>query len=194
MSNFENITMTGRLCYIFMCMERYLVTLYPDMDWTPVAKRMWQWTTHGWNESWDIYSEAVPEYIMQFDTYEETNKLAYDGTLKRCDYDEITLLFKNMTNGSGDDEFCRILRIPIDFGNACEGAGFRDAEPEVNELIHEVETILQGHGIPLPEKESLIHFIFDREKPVALNEKNPGWGDYEATDHLSVILKQEETL
>ena len=34
---FYNITMTGRLCYIFMCIERYLTTLYPERDWTPEA-------------------------------------------------------------------------------------------------------------------------------------------------------------
>ena len=37
---FRNITMTGRLIYIFMCIERYLVSLYPERDWTPVATRM----------------------------------------------------------------------------------------------------------------------------------------------------------
>ena len=39
-SRFKNITMTGRMCYIFMCMERYLLSLYPDRDWTLVAKKM----------------------------------------------------------------------------------------------------------------------------------------------------------
>lgn len=45
---FYNITMTGKICYIFMCIERYLVDKYPDRDWTPVAKHMWQWTEHWW--------------------------------------------------------------------------------------------------------------------------------------------------
>lgn len=84
--DFYNITMNGRLCYIFMCIERYLTQLYPERDWTPISKRMWQWTTHWWDESSDIYSEAVPEYILEFEGYEKTNELVYDGNLKMEDY------------------------------------------------------------------------------------------------------------
>ena len=40
LNDFYSITMTGRLCYIFMCIERYLVTLYPDRDWTPISKSL----------------------------------------------------------------------------------------------------------------------------------------------------------
>ena len=40
---FENITMNGRMFFIFMCIERYLLALYPDRDWSLVAKKMWRW-------------------------------------------------------------------------------------------------------------------------------------------------------
>ena len=188
--DFYNITMTGRLCYIFMCIERYLTTLYPERDWTPIAKRMWQWTTHWWNESWDIYSEAVPEFILQFDTYEKTNELAYDGNLKKEDYDEITALFNGITDGSGTDELGWVLKIPIDFGSECEGTCVNGAEPFVAELIEDIESILKKHNIPFPNRTSLSHFKYERGKPVKRGEKEPGWGDFENTEFLSIILNK----
>ncbi len=187
---FYNITMTGRLCYIFMCIERYLTTLYPERDWTPISKRMWQWTTHWWNESSDIYSEAVPEFILELDGYENTNELAYDRKLKREDYDEITALFKGITNGDDTDELCQVLKIPSDFGCICEGTSVKGAEPLAAELIEEIETILKKHNIPYPDKSLLKRFEYERGKPVGRDEKEPGWGDFENTEYLSIILNK----
>ncbi len=64
---FDNITMNGRMCYIFMCIERYLLALYPDRDWTPVAKRMWQWTSYCcWtDDGLDIYEKTIPSWNMR---------------------------------------------------------------------------------------------------------------------------------
>ena len=68
-----------------MCMERYLLALYPNHDWRPVARKMWQWSTNWWDEAWDNYSTVVPEYLMEFGTYEETNERAFDGELSKSD-------------------------------------------------------------------------------------------------------------
>ena len=187
-NEFSNITMTGKICYVFMCIERYLVGKYPNRDWTPVAKRMWQWTTHWWTESWDIYSEVVPEFILEFDTYEETNLQVYNGSLSEETYKEITGLYKGITDGKEEDEFCTILSIPIDFGNACEGTNACAAEPYVLELIEKAESILTKNNIQLPDKSLLKHFEYDKTKPIGLNEKDPGWGDLENTGFLSVVL------
>jgi hypothetical protein len=193
-NDFYNITMTGRLCYIFMCIERYLTSLYPIRDWIPVAQKMWQWTTHCWDESWDIYSEAVPEYILEFDSYEETNRQNYDGRLSKNHYDSVTALFKDITDRNGDnaDEFRRILMIPSDFGSICDGTSFKAAEPLVAELIEEIECILNRHDIPLPDKTLLNRFQFDRKSPLSPDEKNLGWGDFENTEFLSVILDKQK--
>ena len=51
----KKLSLTGRFCYLFMCVETYLVTRFPERDWTPVAKRCWQWTEDYWDKGWDIY-------------------------------------------------------------------------------------------------------------------------------------------
>ncbi len=188
-NEFYNITMTGKICYLFMCMERYFLALYPDRDWTPVAKKMWQWSSHCWDESWDIYSEVVPEYILEFDSYEETNESAYDGELNKSDYNEIVSLYKGVTDGKGTNEFDRVMKLPINFGNELEGTSVKAAEPYIMELLDDMEKILEKHNIPLPNKEVLSHFEYDRDKPYVEGEKELGWGDFENTEFLSVILK-----
>lgn len=82
----KELSMTGRLCYFFMCIEKYLITCYPKRDWTPVAKRCWQWTNDTWDIGCDIYSPVVPEFLLEFDNYEETNRRAFDGELSKSDY------------------------------------------------------------------------------------------------------------
>lgn len=187
---FYNITMTGKICYIFMCIEKYLVDKYPEKNWTPVAKHMWQWTEHWWDEAWDNYSEIVPEYIMEFDTFEETNIRAFEGKLSLDTYNEVKALYEGITDGKGEDELSDVLRIPIDFGNECEGTSVNAAEPYVAELIESIESILIKNNIQLPDKAVLKHFEYDRGKKSGLEEKEPGWGDFENTEYLSIILNK----
>lgn len=106
----EKLSLTGRLCYLFMCLETYLITCYPDRDWTPVAKRCWQWTNVYWNEGCDTYSSVVPEFLFEFDNYNETNLLAFDGNLLEQEYLELINLFAGVTTGNKDDELNQLLR------------------------------------------------------------------------------------
>jgi len=72
-TRFENISMTGRLCYVFMCIERYLLTLYPDKDWTVVARKMWQWPKDTWSDGWWEYGDVVPGYILKYKNFEDVS-------------------------------------------------------------------------------------------------------------------------
>ena len=58
------------------------------------------------------------------------------------------------------------------------------------EQLEEIETILKKHNIPCPDKSLLKRFEYERGKPVDRNEKEPGWGDFENTEYLSIILNK----
>ena len=208
LARFQSITLTGRLCYIFMCMERYLTGMYPGRDWTPVAEHMWQWTSQQyWDHSLQRYWEIVPDLVVYMDDLRETELIERIGCRRnkepdRNDFAELTALFRGNPDDAadrafcrtltGDAGFCRILMMPVDFNNEAEGTSFRGAEPGVARLINELETILQNHQIALPDMSAMLHFEFDRSKPVALHEKDPGWGERENTEYLSVILHPEK--
>ncbi len=191
-----------------MCMERYLTGMYPGRDWTPVAERMWQWTSQQyWTDSFQRYWEIVPDLVLFIDDLRETELIERIGYRRSTepnqnDFAELTALFRGNPDDASDRAFCRILTedtgfcrvlmMPADFNNEAEGTSFRGAEPGVACLIDELETILQDHQITLPDMSAVQHFAFDRRKPVALHEKNPGWGERENTEYLSVILRPEQ--
>lgn len=176
---FKGLSLTGRLCYLFMCLEKYLIACYPDRDWTPVAKRCWQWTNEYWDEGWEIYSPVVPEFLLEFDNYEEANRRAFDGRLSENDYLELTNLFAGVTTGSQKDEINQILMLPINFGNACEGTNFASADEPTCAILHEAQQILLSHGISLPSTRQL--------KDMTAEKKN-GWGDFGDSEWLSIIM------
>lgn len=197
---FENITMNGRMCYIFMCIERYLLALYPDRDWTPAAKRMWDWTSVCWtcDEEFDRYIQLIPECILEFDTYEAANAEWY-GKLDRKDYDELVALYKGITTGAEDDEINQVFLIPNKLWKECDGCYYDIERGRVNTLkyIGKIEEILMSHDIPLPDVSLLNDYTISPADPEV---KHFGYYDRSRTDHnewgfgksgapLSIILK-----
>lgn len=178
-NEFKNITLTGRLCYLFMCIEKYLVTCYPDKDWTCVAKKCWQWTNKYWNEGENIYAHVVPEFLLEFDNYRETNEREFDGELLKEDYLELVSLYKGITDGSGDAEIDEVLMLPVDFNNECEGTDFRYADESTLAILERAQDILKKHNIELPDIEKIINFKMDHRG---------GWGELVESEHLSIVL------
>ncbi len=64
--------------------------------------------------------------------------------MNKDDYDEITTLFRGITDGNGTDELCQVLMIPSDFGSICKSSCVEVAEPLVTELIEDIEFILKN--------------------------------------------------
>lgn len=176
---FEKLSLTGRLCYLFMCIEKYLITCYIDRDWTPVAQRLWQWTNIYWNEGCDIYAPVVPEFLLEFDTYQETNIRSFDGKLSEEDYLMLKRLYNGITNGNVDDEINLVLMLPIDFNNACECSNFSDANEPTLMIIDKMQQFLSLHNISFPDIYKVQHMTVD--------EKN-GWGNFVDSKYLSIII------
>lgn len=180
---FKNISITGRLCYLFMCIEKYLVFMYPDRDWTIVAERLWQWTEKFWDEAQEESDQIIPEYLMEFDTYEETNKRCFDGDLSRELYDKLIKLYDGITDGNSEDEINQVLYTTVEWGTICEGAGFAAVDSPTISNLEWMESILQKHSIELPDRE----LVADMTK----DQKN-GWGEFCNCRHLSIILTMPE--
>ena len=177
--DFSKISMTGRFCYVFMCIEKYLTEKWPDRDWTIIAEHMWQWTKQYWDESWDIYSVIVPEYIMQHDSYEVTRDVDFDGELDQDVYNRLIDLYSDITDGQGTCDFDILMKIPCDMGNICDGAAFSSAERLVQEEMDIVFELLDRADVALPAIEKVNDF------DVSIGN---GWGGFMDTTYLSIIL------
>lgn len=175
----KSLSLTGRLCYLFMCIEKYLVTCYPDKDWTAVAKRCWQWTSIYWDEGCDIYAPVVPEFLLEFDNYSDTNTYAFDGKLSEKDYLELRQLYKDITNGSAEDEINQVLMLPINFNNECECTDFKDADDPTLMIVHKMQEILALHNIYAPDINTVKNMTVDIKG---------GWGNFVNSEYLSIII------
>ena len=175
----ERLSLAGRLCYLFMCIEKYLTTCYPERDWALVAKKCWQWTNVYWNEGCDIYSAVVPEFLLEFDNYEKTNMLSFEGRLSEKDYLELTKLFAGLTTGNAEDEINQVLMLPIEFNNECECTDFEYADKPTLEILNRMLHFLSLHHISFPSVCSV--------QDMTVNQRN-GWGNFIDSEYLSIII------
>ena len=139
--DFHTISLTGRLCYLFMCFEQYVTACYPEKDWTLVAQKCWQWTNHYWNEGCDIYAQIIPEFLFEFDDYEQTNE-QFDGNLSKNDYEQFSFLYKDVCI----EEINQLFMLGIDFDNACEGSDFSNADDITIDILEKAQMILSRYS------------------------------------------------
>ncbi|MBR4731267.1 MAG: hypothetical protein IK081_00725 [Lachnospiraceae bacterium] len=196
---FRNVTMTGRLIYLFECIERYLVSKYPDRDWTIVARRLWNRAKEKgqWSEGMpgDSYREIVPERIMRFMKYQygydRINSMVFQGKLSEEVFTEVRKLYDGIFFGEVEEEINQIMKIPEQCMYQCDLRDYRFGycDQVTIESIISAESILEKNGIPLPEFTSLQEFSFERSGEKEENrEKAFGFG-VDAT-RLSIILKE----
>lgn len=179
--DFSNINMTGRLCYLFMCIERYLIGRWPDRDWTPVAECLWQWTGQTWDISQEVSDQIIPEYILLKNNYEDTNNEYFDGELKRDLYDSLVKLYEGITSADPEDELNQVLFLTVEWGSVCEGASFEGADAPTKGYIDWMISVLEKYKIELPDSAKVLDFTLDQ---------NNGWGDFMDSRYLSIILEQ----
>ena len=188
-TRFENISMTGRLCYIFMCVERYLLAVYPDKDWTVIAQKMWQWTKQFWCDGWWEYGDVLPKDTLKYKNYEE---VCFPNTdITREEFETLTALYKSIPIALLYGELDTVLNIPFIMGNICDAFDYRDkvGEEQTMGAIHRIEELLKAHGIEPPEVPAAEPFTI-RDDVRNHNHIIDIWRMKVNADHLSIILNK----
>ncbi len=189
---FDRVTMTGRLCYIFMCIERYLLSMYPDRDWTVVARNMWKWAEEFWCDGWDYLCCVTPDEILKYKDFEAVQEEpVMEAYVSLEDYEQLIALYRGITDGRKGDELTRVLNLPIELCNWCDGRDYSDkiGESETLDSIDEIEQILKAHQIALPDA-SLVSAFQIREDVRFRDHRIDRWGMCVKSDHLSIILNK----
>lgn len=176
---FDGVNMMGRMVYLFMCVEKYLSSLYPEKEWKVVAEHMWPWTEDYWDKGWNIYSKVVPEFLMEFDSYEETNLRDFEGSLNKKEYEQVIALYSDITKGDGESDLDKIMMTPIDFANECEGAGESEAKKNTMFVFNTIAEIYGKNHLRLPDIESV--------KVFSIKEFGE-WGGFADTRDFSIFL------
>ena len=179
--NFESVSFFGRLAYIIMCVERFLVTMHPDRDWTLLAEKLWLGTSMSLDQWNDLMCAVVPHNILHSD-YD----LDYgDDDITREEYLTLKKLYSGISKGKeGDptDSVSYMIDIPHDMTMWYEGTSFGKGV-ESYEYIEEAESMLQKYGIPLPDHTKV---AFSSIKEFY------GWGNYFDGRFLSIVLNPDQ--
>ena len=187
--NYSLLSERGVICYIFMCIERYIIKLYPDYDWKPAARNMWELTDNWWDEEFEgwFYLKVVPNRILQFDSYKDA--CIYDNIwkLSEDDYNAITSVYRIIEKHNGLEELDWLFNIPLLFMGIVyvnELKGKLDWDSDIGDYVYiiEMENILLKYGIELPDDSVLEPFKYEEKKI---------WIPYRKKDttFLSIILR-----
>ena len=160
----KSVSVAGRIAFIIMCIEKYLVAQYPEKDWTPLAEEMWKF-----NDSyWDSFVDLFPECIDENDSFEE-----YTG---KYSYDTFRNLYKDLRNNELNeilDLFNCFMGIYL-YTRVCD-----NTERMFPEVIEEIVSYLTRNNISVPDVEK-----------VAFSDirQNDGFGEKFDGRYLSIIL------
>ena len=177
---FAAVSMNGRMAYVIMCTEVYLVSRYPDRDWTLLSERMWKATSDNWGDWAEAYSTLIPDVFLQYEAYDREEVGAF---LTEEEFSALRSLYDGITQGIEDDpadEVNDMLNKPYEMAMVYEGTSIGDGKASLAIIADAEETLLRC-GIALPDHRKVLFSSFE--------ERN-GWGNDFDGRSLSIILQQ----
>ena len=172
-TDFECISMNGRMAYSILCVEAFLLNKYPSDDWTILSKLMWKSTSSLWDE-WDKkYIEIIPEYLFEKNTYEESDF----ESLSKEEYEQ----FSTLLHGKENTVNQILLKIQDLYEIYCYSS-IPGHGTEASQIVVDIVEILKESNITPPDI-SLVQFSH-------FSEKN-GWGNCFDGEALSLILQKK---
>ena len=176
---FDSVSMNGRMAYVIMCVESFLVFKYPDKNWTIVSEQMWKATSENWGDWPEEYSSIIPDVFLQYEYFDEED---LGDSITETEFVMLKELYDGVTEGlenDPSDEVNYMLNKPYEMAMVYEGTVIGDGKESIR-IIDEVENILKKNDVPLPD--------YTKVQFSSSNELN-GWGnDFDGTS-LSIILK-----
>ena len=179
MNKFDTISMNGHMAYVIMCVEKFLVTKYPEKDWTLVAETMWKATETNWGEWPDEYSTIIPDVLLQYGEYDSNELGEY---ISEAEFESLKRLYYGITDGVDDDpsdEVNYMLNKPYEMAMVYEGTVIGDGKESLD-IISATEDVLKQNKISIPDYNKVAFSSSDE-----LN----GWGNDFDGRYLSIILR-----
>ena len=171
--DFNNISMNGRLAYQLMCVERYLLKKYPDIDFKPIFEIFWQ-VTNGMY--WDTFSEYVidfePNKFLEFEKFEDQGWCVITKDL----YDTVKPIISKL--GDDVDDLFETLKDQT-FVYAYTVVPKNTSESI--DIIFDAIEFLKKENIELPDIKQVEFSTIDQRN---------GWGNHFDGTKLSIILNK----
>lgn len=177
----SSISMNGRMAYIILCIEKYLLQKYPDKDWKDLSCRMWRATSEPWDEWIDEFIEIIPQYLFEFDNYDESDF----EELSEEEYDYFVELYEGVSEGLCDnpsDKVNYMLNSLKELEEVYCYTSIPGIGKEAIDILAKVASVLVEENVELPDV-SIVEFS-------AFVDKN-GWGENFDGTNISLINQRK---
>lgn len=170
--DFCNVSIRGMVAYCVMCLESYVLEIYPSRDLTPVLRLAWDIVgPEGYiDQNAGRFMEAIPEYLFEFDDYEE----AEFEHLTKAEFDELRRLLN-----PDDSTLGLVMHRIYDIAMCYAYTAVATPPREAMDLVFEVVSALCACGTPLPSFELVRGYSSD---------EFDGWGVHITPGGLSQVL------
>lgn len=172
LSDFNNISMNGRMAYAILCVEKYLKEKYPDDAWDELSKLMWSVTSIYWDEWDNKFIEIIPEYLFEFSSYAESDF----EEISEDEYNSFVALLKGKP-----DTINKLLMKLHKIQEVYSYSSIPDNGKEASQLVLDICHILEQEDITLPDLDIVSFSSFS---------ERDGWGNKFDGTKLSLILNK----
>lgn len=154
------LTLLARTAYAAMCFERYVMAVYPEVNYRPVAEMMWHIADGSdWpDEAAYKYSEIIPDSLFEEETYE--------ASAFRYLTEQQYTVFRQILS-RGDNDLNTLMQAVFDVAMSY---AYTDAEPGVPATLPYLQSVidvLEARGIALPDIEALEAYTAPGDGPTA---------------------------
>ncbi|MBR1472483.1 MAG: hypothetical protein IJ600_12700 [Lachnospiraceae bacterium] len=171
-SDFNNISMNGRMAYAILCVEKYLKEKYPDDNWDDLSKLMWTVTSIYWDEWDNKFIEIIPEYLFEFNSYAESDF----EEISEDEYNSFVALLRDKS-----DTINQLLMKLHKIQEVYSYSSIPDNGKEASQLVLDIYHILEQGDIALPDLDIVSFSNFS---------ERDGWGNKFDGTKLSLILNK----
>ena len=174
--DFNNISIRGRVAFGIICFEKYVTAKYPNAEFAPVCELMWSIVSDKdyIDVSAERYMEIIPEYLYEFDAYED----AGFEFMSAVEFNAMRKLIP-----PDDDTLNLIMRRIYDIAMEHAYAAIMPPAKESIDMLFEIIQSLETQGIEVPDIEMVTSFTFT---------ESGGWGAFISYDNLSKVLGQRQ--
>jgi len=170
---FRDISWNGRMAYAIMCAERYLLSKYPQKDWTPIFEKLWAATGDMFLDEWSQrVIDILPECFLEFPTFETSDF----NFLTKEEY----VVIRNLYDGLGDD-YANLIELIHSMEEIYAFTNIPGYGEESLRILGEIVAMLEKENIELPDPKFVEFSKFS---------ERDGWGEHFDGSKLSLILNK----
>lgn len=154
-----NLTLLARTAFEIMCFEHYVLSVYPDADFTPAAELLWRIVdgSEPAAEAAKRAMEMIPEKLFSYGSYAEYRAAGHSGVTEE-QYRTLTGILN-----SKDRNLNILMKLICQTALEYEGTEVKPGAPETLLYLDNAVLMLKARAVRLPELNLLQKYAFSQQ-------------------------------